>query len=174
MSRHQRVFQLGAVWRPNIVLITWTSGLPAHYSINILHGAPRNIYLQNVASLGCLSCLWRYYISTGLQSIGSWVPHPRARSGLSLGRPSSLFHHSCAQFSLNNVHKGSLKHKGGRRSPAVACWASDHWVASSNSLRGKFRHSFRLIIPGVCLAQFSLNNVHKRGLKHHHFIFLKT
>ena len=29
---------------------------------------------------------------------------------------------------------------GGRRSPAVACWASDHWVASSNLLRGKFRH----------------------------------
>ena len=26
------------------------------------------------------------------------------------------------------------------RSPAVACWASDHWVASSNPLRGKFRH----------------------------------
>ena len=30
--------------------------------------------------------------------------------------------------------------KGGRRSPAVACWASDHWVASSNPLMGKFRH----------------------------------
>ena len=29
---------------------------------------------------------------------------------------------------------------GGRRSPAVACWASDHWVGSSNPLRGKFRH----------------------------------
>ena len=29
---------------------------------------------------------------------------------------------------------------GGRRSPAVACWASDHWVTSSNPLRGKFRH----------------------------------
>ena len=29
---------------------------------------------------------------------------------------------------------------GGRRSPAVACWASDHWVAISNPLRGKFRH----------------------------------
>ena len=29
---------------------------------------------------------------------------------------------------------------GGRRSPAVACWASDHWVAGSNPLRGKFRH----------------------------------
>ena len=30
--------------------------------------------------------------------------------------------------------------RGGRRSPAVACWASDHWVASSNPPRGKFRH----------------------------------
>ena len=59
---------------------------------------------------------------------------------------------------------------GGRRSPVVTCWDSDHWVASSNPLRGKFRHWFRLIIPGVCLAQFSLNNVHKRGQKHHHFI----
>ena len=29
---------------------------------------------------------------------------------------------------------------GGRRSPEVACWTSDHWVASSNPLRGKFRH----------------------------------
>ena len=29
---------------------------------------------------------------------------------------------------------------GGRRSPVVACWVSDHWVASSNPLRGKFRH----------------------------------
>ena len=25
------------------------------------------------------------------------------------------------------------------------------------------------IIPGVCLAQFSLSNVHKRGLKRHNF-----
>ena len=33
-----------------------------------------------------------------------------------------------------------IKWEGGRRSPAVACWASDHWVASSNPLRGKFRH----------------------------------
>ena len=29
---------------------------------------------------------------------------------------------------------------GGRRIPVVACWVSDHWVASSNPLRGKFRH----------------------------------
>ena len=33
-----------------------------------------------------------------------------------------------------------LNPRGGRRSPAVACWASDHWVASSNPPRGKFRH----------------------------------
>ena len=31
-------------------------------------------------------------------------------------------------------------HRRRRRSPAVACWASDHWVASSNPLRDKFRH----------------------------------
>ena len=29
---------------------------------------------------------------------------------------------------------------GGRRSPAIACWASNHWVASSNPLRCKFCH----------------------------------
>ena len=29
---------------------------------------------------------------------------------------------------------------GGRRSPAVECWVSDPWVASSNPLRDKFRH----------------------------------
>ena len=39
---------------------------------------------------------------------------------------------------------------GGCHSPAVACWASDHWVANSNSI---------IIIPCVCLAQFSLNYV---------------
>ena len=66
-------------------------------------------------------------------------------------------------FEPTQGHVSSLV-SGGRRSPAVACWASDHWVASSNPLRGKFRHKFRHIIPGVCLAQFSLNNVHKRGL----------
>ena len=37
---------------------------------------------------------------------------------------------------------------GGHRIPAVVCWASDHWVGSSNPIRGKFRHYFRLI-PGV-------------------------
>ena len=66
---------------------------------------------------------------------------------------------------------------GGRRSPAVACWASDHWVASSNPLGGgggSFVINFASLSPGVCLAQFSLNNVHKRGLKHHHFISFKV
>ena len=91
------------------------------------------------------------------------------------------FHHKMARNAnyfrstkmtkLNNITTSLFcEPGGGRRSPAVACWASDHWVASSNPLRGKFRHYFRLIIPGVCLVQFSLNNVHKRGIKHHHFI----
>ena len=48
-------------------------------------------------------------------------------------------------FTANVVHKLYKEHplpllRGGRRSPAVACWASDHWVASSNPLRGNFRH----------------------------------
>ena len=34
----------------------------------------------------------------------------------------------------------SVAYKGGRRSPAVAGWASDHWVDGSNPRRGKFRH----------------------------------
>ena len=38
------------------------------------------------------------------------------------------------------LYKSSLMGMGGRRSPAVTCWASYHWVASSNPLRGKFRH----------------------------------
>ena len=40
----------------------------------------------------------------------------------------------------NHLTIYSMFFKGGRRSPAVACWASDHWVASSNPLGGKFRH----------------------------------
>ena len=32
------------------------------------------------------------------------------------------------------------KSRGGRRSPAATCWASDQWVANSNPLRSKFRH----------------------------------
>ena len=36
---------------------------------------------------------------------------------------------------------------GGRRSPAVVCWASDHWVASSNPLRGSFVINFASLSP---------------------------
>ena len=96
------------------------------------------------------------------------------QAGYKLGvRNENTFHTLCLQSPVMPLLGSVLSieiYMGGRRSPAVACWASDHWVASSNQLRGKFRHYFRLIIPGVCLAQFSLNNVHKRGLKHHHFI----
>ena len=41
---------------------------------------------------------------------------------------------------MNNGPIALKKIAGGRRSSAVACWASDHWVANSNPLRGKFRH----------------------------------
>ena len=41
-------------------------------------------------------------------------------------------------FSFYDIHSILQCTLGGRRSPAVACWASDHWVASSNPLRGKF------------------------------------
>ena len=37
---------------------------------------------------------------------------------------------------------------------------------------GMFHHSFHLIVPGVCLTHFSLNNVHKGGLRQHHLIFI--
>ena len=45
--------------------------------------------------------------------------------------------------------------KGGRRSPAVACWASDHWVASSNPLRGRV----------VWFKSFDLNHWFKSWFK---------
>ena len=41
---------------------------------------------------------------------------------------------------VKNNKSSSQRYEGGRRSPAVACWASDHWVDGSNPLRGKFRH----------------------------------
>ena len=51
----------------------------------------------------------------------------------------------CAELSYRCMHlkdplESFKKRRGGRRSPAVASWTSDHWVASSNPLRGKFHH----------------------------------
>ena len=43
----------------------------------------------------------------------------------------------CVVGTRNNTHNTIQQHGGGRRSPAVACWASDHWVASSNPLQGQ-------------------------------------
>ena len=54
---------------------------------------------------------------------------------------------------------------GGRRSPAVACWASDHWVAMFEPTQGQVSSLISPHYPGVCLAQFSLNNVHKNRPK---------
>ena len=60
----------------------------------------------------------------------------------------------------------------GHRSPEVGCWTSDHWVAGSNPLSGAcFIINFTSLSLVLCLAQFSLNNVQKGGLKQHHFIF---
>ena len=37
-------------------------------------------------------------------------------------------------------------------------------------LRGMFQHYFHIIGPCACLAQFSLNNVQKGGIKQRHLI----
>ena len=43
-----------------------------------------------------------------------------------------------------------------------------HWFEPT---QGHVSSLFHLIVPCACLAQFSLNNVHKGGLKQHHLIF---
>ena len=58
--------------------------------------------------------------------------------------------------------------KSGCSSPVVACWASDHWVANSNPLRGII--NFTSLSPVLSWPRFSLINVHKGGLELHHFI----
>ena len=40
---------------------------------------------------------------------------------------------------ISRPGSSTLDH-GGRGTPAVACWTSDHWVAGSNPLRGMFHH----------------------------------
>ena len=39
-----------------------------------------------------------------------------------------------------------------------------YWNFGTNSLRVMFHHSFHLLVLWVCFDQFSLNNVHRRGL----------
>ena len=51
----------------------------------------------------------------------------------------------------------------------------DHCVGGSNPLRGMFVINFTSSSPALNdLAQFSLNNVHKGGIKQHHFIPFPT
>ena len=51
-------------------------------------------------------------------------------------------HFDLTSYNHNNNNNTTQNNQnetiGVRRSPAVACWASDHWVASLNPLRGKF------------------------------------
>ena len=46
-------------------------------------------------------------------------------------------------------------------------WSLGRWFEPTH---GHVSSLISVIAPGVCLAQISLSNVHKRGLKHHHFI----
>ena len=117
----------------------------------------------------------------GLLITGALV---RTHSGASFVINFASLSPASAQFSLNNVHKRSLKHhhfifadminakSGGKTKTQYLLWL---WVLSSstvsqqnirglNSMHGKHFQAQ--------LAQFSLSNVHKRGLKHHHFISL--
>ena len=55
---------------------------------------------------------------------------------ISLKSVTIIMYNNC----YSSIYTSPREQIGGRRSPAVACWASDHWVASSNPLRGKFRH----------------------------------
>ena len=64
----------------------------------------------------------------------------RGQRGESNDEPCLLVCSTQRPQSSDHSTSGLLRPPGGRRSPAVACWASDHWVASSNPLRGKFRH----------------------------------
>ena len=46
------------------------------------------------------------------------------------------------------------------------------WVGNVNSWAG-LAALVMVEVPSRSMAQFSLNNVHKRGIKHHHFISLQ-
>ena len=73
--------------------------------------------------------------------------HKQTDMGITIPRPPPVGGEVTTNNYASNIIRtqkinqlSSPKFTSGRRSPAVACWASDHWVASSNPLRGKFRH----------------------------------
>ena len=55
--------------------------------------------------------------------------------------PLFAFHATCIRYVIQSMF---VNHDAALRASTHlymnACWASDHWVASSNPLRGKFRH----------------------------------
>ena len=59
---------------------------------------------------------------------------------------------------LNNISSAHTQLHGGRRSPAVACWASDHWVASVTNLGwfGQFHTKSSVWLHGQLLLLKSL------------------
>ena len=81
-----------------------------------------------------LHIVWSRYHHSGIDVRGTWLTNhfvPLVQyDAIDAGYP----------INVSDSPPDAIKSPGGRRSPAVACWASDHWVASSNPLRGKFRH----------------------------------
>ena len=70
-----------------------------------------------------------------------------------------IVNHLCMLNSINGAYKG------GPHLPAHT-----HSAGQWRIYGGQHPISRDPTYPGPCLAQFSLNSVHKRGLKHHHFI----
>ena len=73
-----------------------------------------------------------------------WLPGQLSMDPTCLWLPGQLSMMLSTRPSVSNSISQCIPcvYEGGRRtcSPAVACWASDHWVDGSNPLRGKFRH----------------------------------
>ena len=99
-----------------------------------------NLWLSSVTgtSDNCLRC---YYCPLESSSVNVIIKHYATSHGESqFSIRHKILHEETGIFNYKSAHFPMRAREGGRRSPAVACWASDHRVASSNPLRGMFRH----------------------------------
>ena len=78
------------------------------------------------------------YNSIDISTYASGCPLAASPLSLSGGFPLYILLHASYFRSPGQIYSHWCR--GGLRSPVVACWTSDHWVASSIQLRGKFRH----------------------------------
>ena len=89
------------------------------------------------ATSDCLVC---YSYRSYLLILVKWV-FMRLSQTYSLLLGTITIHSTVKQLGIPVMHPGYTQGwRGGRRSPAVACWASDNWIASSNPLRDMFRN----------------------------------